>query len=86
MVVKRAAGFREGLTVACSRQQMDPEICLEFEPQAGDALRNAEPAYGGRYAASVGDLHEGPQLFDVQLGVPDGATQLDMSQRYRATL
>ncbi|MBM7852380.1 hypothetical protein JOD31_002622 [Methylopila capsulata] len=72
MVAKREAGFREGRTVDCSRQQLDPEIRLE-------------PARGGRYAAGVGDLHEGPQLFDVQFGVPDCATQLGRKRRYRIT-
>jgi hypothetical protein len=84
MVSKREPSFCESSAASGSCKKLDAEFLFESnEPPADDRLGDAEPAGGGRNATSVSNFHECPQIFNVQFGVPDCATQLGIKRRYR---
>nr|WP_322095732.1 hydrolase [Peristeroidobacter soli] len=84
MVSKRKSGFGEGGTAGVSRQELDAELRFETEQSSThDGLGDAEPAGGGRNAASVSNFYKCPQLFDIQFGVPNQATQRGTKRDYR---
>ncbi len=83
VVSERGSRFRERGTAGGSRKKLDAKVRFKpGEPPADDRLGDAKPLRGGRNATSIGNVHERPQLFDIQSCVPHSATQLDTRKHY----
>ncbi len=86
MIAKHDAGFRERSATRGTRQKLNAEFRFDAcKLPTDDGLGDAEPTRGGRYATSIGDFHECPELFDIQFGVPRSATAAWHGGHYRIT-
>ncbi|GLH36256.1 hypothetical protein RS1P1_05390 [Pseudomonas moraviensis] len=76
MLAEGCSGLGKRRATCRARQQLNAQLGLQpREPAADNRFGHAQPDRSRRNTARISDLYKGLQLFDIQIGVPQSATQ-----------